>query len=456
MEDIVGNFTRFIKQDDEKGNLGKYHELVKMREENKLPDPEQVWQILNEGKPDWRSKEYFEERVKAQALYMTDEEKSKKIAHVGDSDKSVPAFLFEKLPNGDEHFWLKDGTPYGEILANGTEHYWDKSGQLERRQLLGVRHDFAYGVIMNESLPDGTQRQWYDKDRLRYESHADGSECGWSYDGKKNFEKLSDGSERRWTADGVLESECNSIGDVTTYYDNGQKHKEWIKDTYKEWDKDGKPLNGDFSVTYEDDSVEHLRLYKDGKLERYDHFDKEGKMNTKAYLRLKAVAEKRIKGTSKDTSKGSVISSWDKIVANSGALSKIKATAEKIKNPLGLQTKVNYDGKNTCTVACQSPKTGNKTFKFEYLDNVDSLMEYTALKISLYDESGKEIKSMQPEFRQCHNLTEVLQKAQKSVPTMKESETLKYVIGQAIETCQSYAKQQTVLKTAANKKAKGM
>ena len=65
--------------------------------------------------------------------------------------------------------------------------------------------------MSQESLPDGTVRQWYDNGQMSQESLPDGTIRDWYDNGQMREESLSDGTLRGWYANGQIVSECKEI-----------------------------------------------------------------------------------------------------------------------------------------------------------------------------------------------------------------------------------------------------
>ncbi len=120
----------------------------------------------------------------------------------------------------------------------------------------------SFGEAVYIKTVDGTEREWYDNGRPSYEKLPDGTERGWYADGSKKFEQQANGSRKEWHLNGKLSAEILCSDD---------KRK-----------------------------ISEARYDETGKRTHFEHYDKDGKDDTRLYLAKQKVASNQVeKGAAK-------------------------------------------------------------------------------------------------------------------------------------------------------------
>ena len=137
-------------------------------------------------------------------------------------------------------------------------------GKLSEQKLSdGTVRKYKNEVLEKETLPDGTVTEFYPNEQKSEQRFSDGSSAGWYADGSKKFEQQANGSRQEWHLNGKLSAEiiCSSDG----------KRK-----------------------------ISEARYDETGKRTHFEHYNKDGKDDTRIYLAKQKVAQKNVdKGAEK-------------------------------------------------------------------------------------------------------------------------------------------------------------
>ena len=270
----------------------------------------------------------------------------------------------EKSFDGSEHKWEGEDLSEFAKLSDGTERKWYKDGILESEKLPDgtERTWYENGNMREEYLPDGTERVWYENGNLGYEKLPDGSvrtgeENGegeatladgtkqYFVDGKISSEKLIDGTRRTYD-DGVLVAEYLLDNTTRRFYPNGQMSEQklpngssagWYIDGSKKFEEQPNGsrqewhLNGNLSAEIlcskvDKHKISETRYDENGNRTHFEHYNKEGKDDTRMYLARKKVAADQAKKSEEIRAKGVE-------VKNSDGTTRKKTTVKKL-NPI--------------------------------------------------------------------------------------------------------------------------
>ena len=153
---------------------------------------------------------------------------------------------------------------YKEFDSNGNvvikQQY--ENGKCEQILSDGTKLSYYNGVLSKEFLPDGTVKEFYDNGQISAEKLPDGSSVGWYVGYSKKFAEKPNGSRQEWHINGKLSKEVLCSDD---------KRK-----------------------------ISEARYDENGNRTHFEHYDKDGKDDTRLYLAKQKVAKDNVdKGTEK-------------------------------------------------------------------------------------------------------------------------------------------------------------